>query len=125
MTVPSLRLLWYRHAGINVLFILAWYSFSTLISLYNKWMFSPEHYNFPYPLFVTSTHMLVQWLLAALVLRLFPALSTGKRPALRDWSHKVVPCGMATGLDIGLSNLSLRTITLSFYSTCPPSCSRA
>ena len=29
---------------------------------------------------------------------------------------KVAPCGMATGLDIGLSNLSLRTITLSFYS---------
>lgn len=31
-------------------------------------------------------------------------------------STKVGPCGIATGLDIGLSNLSLRTITLSFYS---------
>jgi len=28
---------------------------------------------------------------------------------------------MATGLDIGLSNLSLRTITLSFYSQSPAS----
>lgn len=31
-------------------------------------------------------------------------------------STKVAPCGLATGLDIGLSNLSLKTITLSFYS---------
>ena len=31
-------------------------------------------------------------------------------------STKVVPTGLATGLDIGLSNLSLQTITLSFYS---------
>lgn len=35
-------------------------------------------------------------------------------------STKVAPCGMATGLDIGLSNLSLRTITLSFYSASHP-----
>ena len=31
-------------------------------------------------------------------------------------SQKVVPTGVATGLDIGLSNLSLKLITLSFYS---------
>jgi hypothetical protein len=30
--------------------------------------------------------------------------------------YKVCPCGLATSLDIGLSNLSLKTITLSFYS---------
>jgi hypothetical protein len=30
--------------------------------------------------------------------------------------QKVVPTAVATGLDIGLSNLSLRAITLSFYS---------
>jgi solute carrier family 35 protein C2 len=32
---------------------------------------------------------------------------------------KAGPCGVATGLDIGLSNLSLKTITLSFYSASP------
>ena len=31
-------------------------------------------------------------------------------------SAKVVPCALATALDIGLSNLSLKTITLTFYS---------
>ena len=33
--------------------------------------------------------------------------------------RKAVPTGIATGLDIGLSNLSLKMITLSFYSESP------
>ncbi|GAA5821383.1 hypothetical protein JCM3770_000347 [Rhodotorula araucariae] len=116
-----LRALWWRSAAINVLFILAWYCFSTLISLYNKWMFSPEHYNFPYPLFVTSIHMLVQFCLSALTLSIFRNLRPQTKPQPRDYATKVAPCGMATGLDIGLSNLSLRTITLSFYTMCKSS----
>ncbi|GAA5946879.1 hypothetical protein JCM3775_000935 [Rhodotorula graminis] len=116
-----LRILWWRSAAINVLFILAWYCFSTLISLYNKWMFSADHYNFPYPLFVTSVHMLVQWCLSALTLSIFRNLRPQTKPQPRDYATKVAPCGMATGLDIGLSNLSLRTITLSFYTMCKSS----
>ncbi|GAA5989924.1 hypothetical protein JCM11641_002812 [Rhodosporidiobolus odoratus] len=115
------RALWWRSAAVNVLFILAWYTFSTLISVYNKWMFSEDHYNFPYPLFVTSVHMLVQWTLAALTLSVFRHLRPTTRPSARDYGTKVAPCGMATGLDIGLSNLSLRTITLSFYTMCKSS----
>ncbi|GAA5823356.1 hypothetical protein JCM11251_007578 [Rhodosporidiobolus azoricus] len=116
-----LRVLWWRSASINVLFILAWYCFSTLISVYNKWMFSEDHYNFPYPLFVTSVHMLVQFCLSALTLSIFTHLRPTSRPAAGDYGTKVAPCGMATGLDIGLSNLSLRTITLSFYTMCKSS----
>ncbi|GAA5859439.1 hypothetical protein JCM8547_006822 [Rhodosporidiobolus lusitaniae] len=116
-----LRVLWWRSAAINVVFILAWYTFSTLISVYNKWMFSEDHYNFPYPLFVTSVHMLVQWCLSALTLSFFRNLRPTSRPEPRDYATKVTPCGMATGLDIGLSNLSLRTITLSFYTMCKSS----
>ncbi|GAA5926195.1 uncharacterized protein JCM15063_000212 [Sporobolomyces koalae] len=116
-----LRRLWWRAAFVNVLYICAWYCFSTLISVYNKWMFAEDHFNFPYPLFVTSIHMLVQWLLAALVLSIFPRLRPSTRPAASDYATKVAPCGMATGLDIGLSNLSLRTITLSFYTMCKSS----
>lgn len=115
------RLLWWREAAINVVYILAWYTFSTVISVYNKWMFAPEHYNFPYPLFVTSVHMVVQWSLSALVLTTFKSLRSPNRPKSKDYLSKVVPCGMATGLDIGLSNLSLRTITLSFYTMCKSS----
>lgn len=31
---------------------------------------------------------------------------------------RALPTAVTTGLDIGLSNLSLKTITLSFYSEC-------
>ncbi|BGP26354.1 nucleotide-sugar transporter [Rhodotorula toruloides] len=116
-----LRALWWRSAAVNVLFILAWYCFSTLISVYNKWMFSADHYNFPYPLFVTSIHMLVQWCLAALAMSFWKGLWPKTRPKPGDYATKIAPCGMATGLDIGLSNLSLRTITLSFYTMCKSS----
>ncbi|GAA5883759.1 hypothetical protein JCM16303_002356 [Sporobolomyces ruberrimus] len=116
-----LRRLWWRAAMVNVVFIIAWYCFSTLISVYNKWMFAEDHFNFPYPLFVTSIHMLVQWILAALVMTVFPRLRPSTRPQANDYVTKVAPCGMATGLDIGLSNLSLRTITLSFYTMCKSS----
>lgn len=43
------------------------YGFATLLSLYNKWMFTPEYYNFPFPLFVTFCHMIVQFTLAAVI----------------------------------------------------------
>ena len=30
---------------------------------------------------------------------------------------RIGPCGLATGLDIGLGNMSLKFITLTFFST--------
>lgn len=53
--------------------------------LLDKWMFSAEHYDFPYPLFVTSCHMLIQWSLAGVTLLIFPSLKSPNRPAARDY----------------------------------------
>ncbi|KAI8453688.1 triose-phosphate transporter family-domain-containing protein [Phakopsora pachyrhizi] len=106
---------------INLMFISSWYLFATLISLYNKWMFSPEHYDFQYPLFVSSCHMVVQFVLAAITLASFGSIRPTIRPNLKDYSKKAVPCGIASGLDIGLSNTSLKTVTLSFYTMCKSS----
>lgn len=133
---------------INGLFILLWYIFSLSISIYNKWMFSSEHLDFNFPLFTTSLHMLVQFSLASLVLWLLPqfrpradALShpsdvyTQEEQRQHDLDadeHKPLmtklfyltrlgPCGIATGLDIGLGNMSLRFITLTFYTMCKSS----
>lgn len=36
MEKRRIRLLWWKAAGINVLFILAWYTFSTVISVYSE-----------------------------------------------------------------------------------------
>jgi solute carrier family 35 protein C2 len=43
------------------------FTLALLLSLYNKWMFAPEHFGFPLPLFVTMLHMFVQATLASLL----------------------------------------------------------
>ncbi|CAO3684418.1 unnamed protein product [Umbelopsis ramanniana] len=109
-----------RRQGINLFWILAWY-FATFLSVYNKWMFSEKYYNFQFPLFVTSMHMLVQFTFAGLTLAVLPRFKPKKRPSAKNYLYKVCPCAAATSLDIGLSNLSLKTITLSFYTMCKSS----
>lgn len=103
---------------------------------YNKWMFDHERLNFRFPLFTTSAHMIIQFLLASLVLYFIPSLRPHhprhssdagrsrhepepKAPLMSKWYYltRIAPCGMATGLDIGLGNTSLQFITLTFYST--------
>ncbi|KAK1776143.1 triose-phosphate transporter family-domain-containing protein [Copromyces sp. CBS 386.78] len=127
----------FKNAVINVGLILLWYFFSLSISLYNKWMFDPQKLNFRFPLFTTATHMLVQFSLASMVLFFFPSLRpTNKhksdlgqsrhdpeRPVMTKWFYltRIGPCGLATGLDIGLGNASLQFITLTFYTMCKSS----
>ncbi|KAF7982004.1 hypothetical protein HWV62_30851 [Athelia sp. TMB] len=114
--------LWWRNAVINLAFIASWFIFATVLSVYNKWMFSPDHFAFPYPLFVTTLHMFVQFLLSASLRVFFPAkFRPDRSPSKKDFMLKVVPTAVATCLDIGLSNLSLKTITLTFYTMCKSS----
>ncbi|PLW22613.1 hypothetical protein PCASD_04013 [Puccinia coronata f. sp. avenae] len=120
-SLPSPQAAFWTHVLINASFIASWYLFATLISLFNKWMFSPDHYNFRYPLFVSACHMYIQFALAALTLALFPSIRSRTRPTAHDYLKKALPCGMASGLDIGLSNTSLKTVTLSFYTMCKSS----
>lgn len=102
-------------------------------------MFSSKHLDFHFPLFTTCIHMLVQFTLASLVLYLFPRFRpradsisnphnlapSGPKSALADkplmtrtfYLTRIGPCGAATGLDIGLGNMSLKFITLTFFST--------
>ncbi|EFX04821.1 hypothetical protein CMQ_1749 [Grosmannia clavigera kw1407] len=54
-----------------------WYLFSLSISLYNKWMFGGQNLNFPFPLFTTCIHMLVQFTLSSTVLYFVPSLRPG------------------------------------------------
>ena len=62
---------------INTLLIVLWYSFSIAISVYNKWMFSKENLDFHYPLFTTSLHMIVQFILASSVIYFMPRFRPG------------------------------------------------
>ncbi|RKP07972.1 triose-phosphate transporter family-domain-containing protein, partial [Thamnocephalis sphaerospora] len=97
------------------------YLLSTILSLYNKWMFDPKKYGFHYPLFTTSVHQIIQLVLSLVCLAIWPSLRPKHRMGLKEYTRRVVPCGVSTGLDIGLSNSSLKTITLSFYTMCKSS----
>ncbi|KAI1430321.1 triose-phosphate transporter family-domain-containing protein [Xylaria sp. FL1777] len=129
-----------RRLAVNAALIGLWYIFSLSISLYNKWMFDSGQLNFPFPLFTTSMHMLVQFSLASLVLYLIPSLRPNNAPHNSDLGRsrheseperpimtkmfyftRIGPCGAATGLDIGLGNTSLKFITLTFYTMCKSS----
>ncbi|KAG8164624.1 hypothetical protein KVR01_004899 [Diaporthe batatas] len=130
-----------RKLAVNGTLIGLWYLFSLGISLYNKWMFDSSRLNFPFPLFTTSVHMLVQFTLASLVLYFVPSLrpqnaqrnmqefrdptqdSQPEKPLMTKMFYltRIGPCGAATGLDIGLGNTSLKFITLTFYTMCKSS----
>ncbi|KAK4991891.1 hypothetical protein LTR50_001510 [Elasticomyces elasticus] len=46
-----------------------------------------------------------------------------KKPLITRWFYltRISPCGIATGLDIGFGNMSLKYITLTFYTMCKSS----
>lgn len=97
-------------------------------------MFDKDRLNFAFPLFTTAMHMLVQFSLASLVLYCFPSFRPYRKHTsdLGSSRHedepnsskmsklyyltRIGPCGAATSLDIGLGNMSLKSITLTFYS---------
>lgn len=99
-------------------------------------MFDTSKLNFPFPLFTTSVHMLVQFALSCVVLYFVPSFRPHNAPQRRSdpesenspvmtkmfYLTRIGPCGAATGLDIGLGNTSLKFITLTFYSTCCLGC---
>ncbi|KAF5719568.1 Gog5p-like vanadate resistance protein [Fusarium globosum] len=130
----------FKSLMVNVVLILLWYLFSLSISIYNKWMFDHERLNFAFPLFTTSMHMVVQFILSGLVLYFVPSLRPGHGVHLSDMGRsrhddepksygmtkmfyltRIGPCGAATGLDIGLGNTSLKFISLTFYTMCKSS----
>ncbi|KAK9468037.1 triose-phosphate transporter family-domain-containing protein [Lipomyces arxii] len=117
MRLPSTDRILFKKIAINIGFILLWYTFSLSLSLYNKWMFSGKHLDFRFPLFATSVHMVTQTLLAGLVLYAVPKFRPTRESRMpwRTYITHVGSCGIATGADIGLGNMSLRFITLAFY----------
>ncbi|TVY36511.1 putative transporter, partial [Lachnellula occidentalis] len=137
----------FKRSLVNGILIGLWYIFSLSISIYNKWMFSADHLDFKFPLFTTCMHMMVQFTLSSLVLFFLPQFrprydsisnphnaqttdsdlaqheADSKKPLMTRMFYftRIGPCGLATGLDIGLGNTSLKFITLTFYTMCKSS----
>ncbi|CAN3479404.1 hypothetical protein DICA1_E20362 [Diutina catenulata] len=104
-------------------YILGWYLFSTAISVYNKWMFG-DGLDFKFPILITAFHQSCLAVIAGVVLWWNPHLRPiHARSSFRQlfyiepsvYVKQIVPCSIASAADIGLSNASLKFLTLSLY----------
>lgn len=111
---------WRRHFS-EVPFVLMWWTFSIMLSLYNKEAYGEKKMDFPCPLLMTSTNFLFQWAAASIAVRVQPRMrqcADGSDPEPISWEcygKRLLPCALGVALDIGLSNVSLVHITVTFY----------
>ena len=98
------------------LLTLCWFGLSTALAMFNKTLFGARKGGFPAPLLLTSVQFAMQWMLAGLILEyVAPALKPRRTIDWNAFARHVAPVGVAMGLDIGLSNLSIVHVTVSFY----------
>ena len=108
----------YAQHCIYLPFMAGWFLFSSLLSTYNTYIFSSGRMHFPCPLTLTSIHFLMQWMLSFSLSNAWPEYFGNERITSMSWSEFLsisIPCGVVTALDVGLSNLSLVRINLTFY----------
>ncbi|MEW5301121.1 MAG: hypothetical protein WDW36_004000 [Sanguina aurantia] len=111
----------------TLLLILTWYILGTTLNLFNKQMVGADHGflgkgPFPAPLLMCAIQFMFQHCIAraAFRLRLFDR-TAATRATWAEFGHMVVntlPNGVTTGIDIGFSNKSLASISISFYVMC-------
>lgn len=83
-----------------------------------QYVFGAGHIGFPCPLLLTSIHFFAQCVFAETLCALYPLYFGSDRVtnmSWKEWLSISVPCGLVTSGDIGLSNLSLVSISISFY----------
>ncbi|XP_043946071.1 solute carrier family 35 member C2 [Protopterus annectens] len=93
--------------------VLCYYCFSIGIIFYNRWLMKTFHF----PLFVTLVHLVIIYLLSAVLRSLLECCTKRPRVTLAwpVYLRRIAPTALATALDIGLSNWSFLFITISLY----------
>eukprot|EP00986_Skeletonema_menzelii_P007136 scaffold2763_cov155-Skeletonema_menzelii.AAC.7 len=95
-----------------------WFICSAALSSYNKIIFGENHGHFPCPLLLTSIHFVIQWIFSFTASAAFPEFFGGTVVKMMSWKTFLgvsIPCGLITALDVGLSNLSLVRISITFF----------
>ncbi|KAF8409109.1 hypothetical protein HHK36_005182 [Tetracentron sinense] len=103
----------------TLVFILAWYTFSTFLTLYNKTLLGDDLGKFPAPMLMNTVHFTMQAVLSKGITcfwsqRFQPSVTM----SWRDYFTRVVPTALGTALDINLSNASLVFISVTFATMC-------
>ena len=117
-----------RGVLISLSTILIYYCFSIVLTFYNRYLFV----TYKYPLSITLIHLIFKFFLASFIRSVLNCLSKKKykpnernvnylvqeRRITLDWAtylKRIIPTGIASAADIGLSNWSLQYITISLY----------
>uniref|UniRef100_A0A182QZ50 Sugar phosphate transporter domain-containing protein n=1 Tax=Anopheles farauti TaxID=69004 RepID=A0A182QZ50_9DIPT len=108
----------YRHAFTNriivtLVLILCYFSLSIGLTFYQQHLLQ----HFKLPLFVVLYHLVIKFLLAAFVRAMLRCV-TKKPRILLDWRtsvRKILPTGLASGIDISFSNWGLELVKISLY----------
>ncbi|XP_022930853.1 probable sugar phosphate/phosphate translocator At1g06470 [Cucurbita moschata] len=103
----------------TLFYVLVWYTFSLLLTLYNKSLLGDHLGRFPAPLLMNTVHFTMQAVLSNLITCIW---SSRFHPSVtmtwRDYFTKVVPTALGTALDVNLSNASLVSISVTFATMC-------
>ncbi|KAL7535452.1 hypothetical protein ACHAXR_006492 [Thalassiosira sp. AJA248-18] len=81
-------------------------------------IFGEDRGAFPCPLLLTSLHFFIQWSFSFTISELFPEYFGGAEVKNMPWKTYLgvsIPCGLVTAIDIGLSNLALVRISITFF----------
>ncbi|XP_056177614.1 probable sugar phosphate/phosphate translocator At1g06470 isoform X2 [Syzygium oleosum] len=103
----------------TLFFILVWYTFSTLLTLYNKTLLGDDMGKFPAPMLMNTIHFTMQAVLSKGITWFWShKYQTKVTMSWTDYFVRVVPTALATAMDVNLSNESLVFISVTFATMC-------
>ncbi|KAM1114136.1 hypothetical protein ACFX2B_046164 [Malus domestica] len=103
----------------TLFFVLVWYTFSLLLTLYNKSLLGDDLGKFPAPFLMNTVHFTMQAVLSKGITWFWSnRFQTGVAMSWRDYFVKVVPTAIGTAMDVNLSNASLVFISVTFATMC-------
>ncbi|KAK7276794.1 hypothetical protein RIF29_17940 [Crotalaria pallida] len=103
----------------TLFFIIVWYTFSLLLTLYNKSLLGNDMGKFPAPFMMNTIHFALQAVLSKLITWFWSQrFQTNVAMSWADYFLKVVPTALGTAMDVNLSNASLISISVTFATMC-------
>ncbi|XP_055607366.1 solute carrier family 35 member C2 [Uranotaenia lowii] len=97
----------------TLILILCYFTLSIGLTFYQRWLLQ----KFKFPLSVVVYHLCIKLVMSAVVREIYKC-ATKKNRIVLDWRtsvRKILPTGLASGMDIGFSNWGLELVQISLY----------
>jgi len=94
-------------------YVFTWYGVSLSLTMFNKWFLVYFNGGFPFPITASAVHMFLKLVMSRIVMR-YAGISVPVVTTELYW-RAIVPIGVSTALDVGMSNLAFRFVSVTFY----------